>query len=112
MLDLSRAWRPLAVAAALLVLATAALSGGASTRATRADDDQAVGRSRPAMGWSTWSFIRHNPTEANVEATAKAMHDSGLQAHGFQFVNVDDFYYLCPDRKSTRLNSSHSQISY
>jgi uncharacterized repeat protein (TIGR01451 family) len=50
----------------------------------------------PAMGWSTWSFIRHNPSAANVEATADAMVASGLSAVGYQYVNVDDFYYLCP----------------
>ena len=34
----------------------------------------------PAMGWSSWSFIRHDPTEADIEAQALAMHDSGLQS--------------------------------
>jgi hypothetical protein len=50
----------------------------------------------PAMGWSSWSFIRHNPTEANIEAQAKAMADSGLASVGYQYVNVDDFWYQCP----------------
>ncbi|MGH3158902.1 MAG: hypothetical protein ACRDNF_20340 [Streptosporangiaceae bacterium] len=27
----------------------------------------------PAMGWSSWSFIRHDPTAAKIEAQAKAM---------------------------------------
>ena len=52
---------------------------------------------KPQMGWSSWSFIRHNPTEADIEAQALAMHSSGLQAHGYQFVNVDDFWYKCPN---------------
>ncbi|HEY0806173.1 MAG TPA: alpha-galactosidase [Pseudonocardiaceae bacterium] len=50
----------------------------------------------PQMGWSTWSFVRRNPTEAVVEAQAKAMHDSGLVSHGYTYLNVDDFYYLNP----------------
>ncbi|HVV19857.1 MAG TPA: glycoside hydrolase family 27 protein, partial [Pseudonocardiaceae bacterium] len=50
----------------------------------------------PQMGWSSWSFIRSNPTEANIEAQAKAMHDTGLTAHGYTYVNIDDFYYLDP----------------
>jgi hypothetical protein len=50
----------------------------------------------PALGWSSWSFIRHLPTEAALEAQARAMHDSGLQNHGFEYVNLDDFYYLDP----------------
>jgi hypothetical protein len=49
----------------------------------------------PIMGWSSWSFIRRDPTEAKIQAQAKALHDSGLSAHGFRYVNVDDFYYVC-----------------
>jgi hypothetical protein len=52
----------------------------------------------PAMGWSSWSFVRKGPTEAVIEAQAKGMHDSGLSKHGFIFVNIDDFYYLDPSR--------------
>ncbi len=50
----------------------------------------------PPMGWSSWSFIRKNPTEASIKAQAQAMHDSGLSDHGFLYVNIDDFYYLNP----------------
>ncbi len=50
----------------------------------------------PQMGWSSWSFIRQHPTEAGIEAQAKAMHDSGLVGHGYTYLNVDDFYYLNP----------------
>jgi Alpha galactosidase A/Alpha galactosidase C-terminal beta sandwich domain/Carbohydrate binding module (family 6) len=49
----------------------------------------------PAMGWSSWSFVRRNPTEATIKAQAAAMHNSGLAAHGFVYVNVDDFYQKC-----------------
>lgn len=48
------------------------------------------------MGWSTWSFIRHFPTEEALEAQAEAMQSSGLENHGFEYVNLDDFYYLNP----------------
>jgi hypothetical protein len=48
----------------------------------------------PAMGWSSWSFIRTLPTEASIEAQALALHNSGLQSHGFIYVNVDAFYTL------------------
>ncbi|GIH12866.1 alpha-galactosidase D [Rugosimonospora africana] len=49
----------------------------------------------PAMGWSSWSFVRRDPTEANIEAQADAMRDSGLSAHGFVYINLDDFYLKC-----------------
>ena len=50
----------------------------------------------PPMGWSTWSFLRSSPTETAVEAQAQAMHASGLQNHGFVYINLDDFYYYNP----------------
>ncbi|MFL5662576.1 MAG: NEW3 domain-containing protein [Ktedonobacteraceae bacterium] len=50
----------------------------------------------PALGWSSWSFIRHDPTSAKIEAQADAMKNSGLAGVGFQYVNVDDFWYQCP----------------
>jgi alpha-galactosidase len=49
----------------------------------------------PAMGWSSWSFVRRNPTEATIKAQAAALKNSGLSAHGFVHVNVDDFYQKC-----------------
>ncbi|WNM30921.1 alpha-galactosidase [Streptomyces sp. Li-HN-5-11] len=50
----------------------------------------------PPMGWSSWSYLRKNPTEANIEAEAQAMSTSGLVAAGYHYVNIDDFYYLNP----------------
>ncbi|HYZ53436.1 MAG TPA: hypothetical protein VE733_08040 [Streptosporangiaceae bacterium] len=58
-------------------------------------EDNGVGLT-PAMGWSSWSFIRHNPTEADIEAQAAAMKSSGLASVGYRYVNVDDFWCQCP----------------
>ena len=52
----------------------------------------------PAMGWSSWSFIRNNPTEASIHAQAQALHDSNLSQHGYVFINIDDFYYENPSQ--------------
>jgi len=57
--------------------------------------DNGVGLT-PPLGWSSWSAIRHGPTAATIEAQADAMKNSGLAAAGFQYVNLDDFYYICP----------------
>jgi hypothetical protein len=81
------------VAAPLAALATGALPGTAAP-AARAEAN-GVGLT-PALGWSSWSFIRHDPTAAGIEAQAKAMKTSGLARAGFQYVNVDDFWYQCP----------------
>jgi alpha-galactosidase len=50
----------------------------------------------PVLGWSTWSFLRQHPTAAQMKAQALALHDSGLQKMGYQYVNLDDFWYQCP----------------
>ncbi len=58
-------------------------------------EDNGVGLT-PALGWSSWSFIRSDPTAAKIEAQARAMKSSGLASVGYQYVNVDDFWYVCP----------------
>jgi alpha-galactosidase len=50
----------------------------------------------PALGWSSWSFVRKSPTAAVIDAQADAMKSSGLAAAGYQYVNIDDFWYQCP----------------
>ncbi|MFZ1927732.1 MAG: glycoside hydrolase family 27 protein [Candidatus Sulfotelmatobacter sp.] len=50
----------------------------------------------PVLGWSSWSFLRKNPTAALVKAQAVALQNSGLQKIGYQYVNLDDFWYQCP----------------
>ena len=50
----------------------------------------------PVLGWSSWSFLRKGPTAANIEAQARALHNSGLQKIGYKYVNLDDFWYQCP----------------
>ena len=83
-----------ALAAAVLLassLLVAALTG--STPAQAADNGVAGG---PAQGWSNWSVMQRDPTEAKVKAQAKALKDSGLLSHGYVYANIDDFWYLNP----------------
>lgn len=68
--------------------------GGAALAGT----DGAQPGARPVMGWSSWSFLRKDPTAARIEAQARAMHASGLQAVGYRYINIDDFWYQCPDK--------------
>jgi Alpha galactosidase A/NPCBM-associated, NEW3 domain of alpha-galactosidase/Alpha galactosidase C-terminal beta sandwich domain len=81
----------LAVATGIPLTAALGVTHAPSARA----ESNGVGLT-PAMGWSSWSFIRHDPTAAKIEAQAKAMKASGLAAVGYQYVNVDDFWYVCP----------------
>jgi Alpha galactosidase A/NPCBM-associated, NEW3 domain of alpha-galactosidase/Alpha galactosidase C-terminal beta sandwich domain/Carbohydrate binding module (family 35) len=89
-------WTRIFVAAltTLSVIPAAALIA-TSTASPASAETNGVGQ-KPAMGWSTWSFLRGDPTEAAVEADAKAMVTSGLKSVGYQYVNLDDFWYNCP----------------
>ena len=55
--------------AAMLVLPVGVVAGPAG--AARAEDN-GLGRT-PILGWSSRSFLRHNPTAADIEAQADAM---------------------------------------
>jgi alpha-galactosidase len=44
----------------------------------------------PPMGWNDWNAYGCNVSEQLVEQTALAMHSDGLQAAGYQYVNIDD----------------------
>jgi hypothetical protein len=83
----TRRWGHWALA---VVTAMAGLTGAQPAAAS--DNGLAT---RPAMGWSSWSFVRRTPTEAVVKAQADALKAGGLAAHGFVYVNLDDFWMKC-----------------
>jgi hypothetical protein len=80
-----------AVLLAALLVVGALVVGLENARA----EDNGVGRT-PVLGWSTWSFLREQPTAGKVEAQARALQSSGLQKIGYEYVNLDDFWYQCP----------------
>ncbi|MEU5540626.1 alpha-galactosidase [Streptomyces sp. NPDC020362] len=95
---IGRLGRPLV---ALALLAAAPATVFAATPATALEPTPAQGpapdiAANPPMGWSSWSFLRQNPTEANIKAQAAALAKSGLTGHGYTYVNIDDFWYLNP----------------
>jgi alpha-galactosidase len=44
----------------------------------------------PPMGWNSWNKFAGNITDSLVRAIADAMVSSGMQAAGYQFINIDD----------------------
>ncbi len=44
----------------------------------------------PLLGCNTWGGWGAKVTDANLRAAAKAMVDSGLVQHGWQYINIDD----------------------
>jgi hypothetical protein len=78
------------VSAALLI---ASLASGTLDKASA--EDNGLERT-PILGWSSWSFIRKTPTAEKMKAQALALHNSGLQKIGYEYINLDDFWYQCP----------------
>nr|WP_246508336.1 cellulose binding domain-containing protein [Actinocrinis puniceicyclus] len=44
----------------------------------------------PQMGFNDWNAYGCNVSESLIKATALAMHNDGMQAAGYQYVNIDD----------------------
>jgi alpha-galactosidase len=44
----------------------------------------------PPLGWNSWNVWGDSVDDARVRAAADAMVTSGLAAHGYQFINIDD----------------------
>ncbi len=44
----------------------------------------------PPMGWNSWNCWAGAVDDAKVRASTDAMLTSGLAAHGFQYINIDD----------------------
>ena len=84
-----REWKHSLRAALLIAL----LAGGMLHNASA--EDNGLERT-PVLGWSSWSFLRKTPTADKIKAQALALHNSGLQEIGYQYVNLDDFWYQCP----------------
>ncbi len=59
----------------------------------------------PVLGWSSWSYLRKEPSADRIEAQARAMRDSGLQKLGYKYVNLDDFWYQCPGPQGPNVDS-------
>jgi alpha-galactosidase len=44
----------------------------------------------PPLGWNSWNCWASAVSDEKVRASADAMVSSGLAAHGFQYINIDD----------------------
>jgi len=50
-------------------------------------------RLTPIMGWSSWNNFRVNINEDLIKAQADALVSSGMQAVGYEYINIDDGYF-------------------
>ena len=92
---------PLTAALVIMLLAEGAPVGGLQN----ANGENNGLERTPLLGWSSWSFLRKDPTAAKLEAQARAMQDSGLQKIGYTYVNLDDFWYQCPGPQGPNVDS-------
>ncbi len=46
----------------------------------------------PPMGWNSWNQVHDSVSDKLVRKQAEAMIARGLADHGYQFVNIDDFW--------------------
>jgi hypothetical protein len=75
--------------AALLALGVGSVAGSAATP-TRADTNSSYNglALTPPMGFNDWNAFGCNITADLIKQTALAMHNNGMQAAGYEYVNT------------------------
>ncbi len=57
----------------------------------------------PPMGWNSWNCFASAVSDEKVRAAADAFIKSGLQNHGWMYVNIDDYWQTHRDSKDPTL---------
>ncbi|MHC3820233.1 ricin-type beta-trefoil lectin domain protein [Streptomyces sp. NBC_00341] len=68
--------------------------------------DNAIAADAPLMGWSGWGFLQRDPTAGKFKAQADALVSSGLKDLGYDYANMDDFWYKCPGSQGPDVDSN------
>jgi len=55
----------------------------------------------PPMGWNSWNKFGCNVSDKLIREMADAMVTSGMQAAGYQYVNIDDCWQVSRDTQGT-----------
>jgi alpha-galactosidase len=82
--------------ACLLVATSAALLAPAASAQTSASLALT-----PPMGWNSWNKFGCNVSDKLIREMADAMVSSGMQAAGYQYVNIDDCWQVSRDASGT-----------
>jgi alpha-galactosidase len=82
--------------AGLLVATSAALLAPAASAQTSASLALT-----PPMGWNSWNKFGCNVSDKLIREMADAMVSSGMQAAGYQYVNIDDCWQVSRDASGT-----------
>jgi alpha-galactosidase len=70
--------------------ATGGVTGG--TTGSAGTTSTAAPAATPPMGWNSWNKFGGSITDTLVRGIADAMVSSGMQAAGYQFINIDDMW--------------------
>ncbi|WP_052398309.1 glycoside hydrolase family 27 protein [Streptomyces sp. NRRL F-5123] len=98
----SRLGRLLALTSSALLLAAGAslAAPGAAQPAAALGNGLAP---TPQMGFNDWNAYGCNVSESLIKSTALAMHNNGMQAAGYNYVNIDDCWMTHTRDSSGRL---------
>jgi hypothetical protein len=75
------------------------------TGARAATGQRAAADPTPVMGWSSWSFLRFGIDTQRIEQEADAMVNTGLVKYGYNHINIDDNWYVCPGPQGPDVDS-------
>jgi hypothetical protein len=67
--------------------------------------NEAAGKLKPQMGWSSWNYFKQLIDEQKIMAVAQGMKNSGLVAAGYVYLNLDDCW-----QASNRTEDGHLQF--
>lgn len=95
-MNFQRLYLILAFLAYLLVASSAALLAPAASAQTSASLALT-----PPMGWNSWNKFGCNVSDKLIREMADAMVSSGMQAAGYQYVNIDDCWQVSRDASGT-----------
>ncbi len=70
--------------------ATSTSASSSTSTASSSSSSSGATAATPPVGWNSWNTFQCNISESLIEATADAMVTSGMQAAGYQYVNLDD----------------------
>src|ERR1700751_2060070 len=84
----------------MMVMLALSLSCAVGT-ATAQSENAAPLAQTPPMGWNSWNKFGCNVTEQLIRETADAIVNSGMQAAGYKYVNIDDCWQVSRDVHGT-----------
>jgi hypothetical protein len=80
------AWPMAMVAVAMMIMGSASLAAQSAPKLARLQP--------PPMGWSSWNSFSNTVSSQVIVEQAKAMVSSGLKKAGYQYVNIDEGWWL------------------